>query len=463
MAVSELRKSQIVAFVFILLGIAITIALSISNADAFKVLAVFAVLVITPLFFLRPELAFLTLIVMRPVIDVLGQQVTFNIRDAITINLGGVIGIAVVVWGSLYLIYKRARIFSLPVFYPLFALSILSLISIVSSDFRTTVFGEWVRVTSFAIIFLLGYHFITNLHNFRRVTTAALFSAVIPAALGLFQLVTRTGLSDEASSNRIFATFAHPSLFAQYLAALMVLILVLILLFSRYTFGYLFTYVILGFFLLFTFSRGAWVFAIIGSVLLGITFYREHLHKVLLFGLGVLLVLASVGLLLQSYTSFKPINTSVVSRLTQTAQLNPDNSIVWRFQFWEKSLMASKPYLLRGYGAGTFLDFSEREVNSSFEAHNDFLKLMIETGVLGAASLVAFFLTILVWGIRSYVNRKTREEKILALFIISEVLGMIFVSFFDNLYQNTTFYWIILALFGGTLHLLSNIKRARRA
>lgn len=457
---TELKKSQFIAFAFILIGIAITVGLSVANADAYKILAVFAVLVIAPLFLLKPELGFLALIVARPIIDILGQQVNFNLRDVVTINLSAVVGILLVLWGSLYLLYKRARVFRLPVFYPLIVLSLLSLVSIASSEFKLTVFGEWVRVSSFVVIFLLGYHFIQSYHKFRTLSSAVLLSAFVPVTLGLHQLITGTGISDEASSNRILSTFAHPSLFGQYLAALMVLLLILALLFSRYAGIYATIYGMLGLVMLFTFSRGAWGFALIGSVLLLLTFYRKHLHRVLLFGILVLLGISAFGVLLQSYTSFKPIESSLISRITQTTQFNPDSSIYWRFCFWQESIAESKPYLVRGYGAGTFLEFAEQEVESSFDAHNDFLKLGIEIGIPGLVALVSLFAILLAQGIKAYAKNTSLNERVLAMFIVAEVSGMIFVSFFDNLYQNTTFYWIILALFGGSLRLLNSSKHS---
>lgn len=454
MNLSELRKSQIIAFIFILLGVAISVALTITNADAFKILAVFAVLVVAPLFALRPYLGFLVLLVARPVIDALGQQVSFNIQDIVTLDLGAIIGVIFVVWGVLYLAYKRVKLYKIPVVYPLIILSLLSLVSILGSDFKVVVFGEWIRVTSYVLALLLGYHFTTTLHAFRSLTNAVIVSSVIPVVLAVYQIITHTGISDEASSNRIYATFAHPALFGQYLALLMLLLLIAILLYKRYALMYSTLFFVLGCILLFTFSRGAWLFAAFGVAILAITFYRSHFVKIFLIGLLGVFAIAAVGLLLQSYTSFKPIDASLLTRISQTTQINPDNSIVWRFQFWKESVSAGRSFLVRGYGAGTFIDFAEREIDSSFEAHNDYLKLGIEIGALGSVMLITFFVSLLAFGVSSFRKSVNQNEKLLAMFIVAEVLGMIFISFFDNLYQNTTFYWLALALFGGAFHLL---------
>lgn len=460
MALSELRKSQIVALFFIFLGIGLSVGLTLSNADTFKILAVFGVLIVAPLFVIQPQYGFLALLIARPIIDLLGQEVNFNIRDVITLNLNAIVGILFVGWGILYLAYKRVKIYHVPVFYPLLALSFLSLISVFVTDFKIIAFGEWIRVTSFVVIVLLGYHFADNLHRFRVLCHAILLSSIVPVFLGLFQLITGGGISDEASSNRIFATFAHPSLFGQYLAALMVLILVLSLLYRRYGRIYGAAYLVYGFLLIFTFSRGAWMFAAMGSFLLGIIFYRAHLHKVFMFGLLFLFMIAGASFFLQSYTSFQPVGTSILERVSQTTQASPDSSIVWRFQFWEKGIAAGKPFLVRGYGAGTFLEFAEREINSSFEAHNDFLKISIEIGIFGLAAFIGFFIALFSSSIRSYSQNKTRERYIFAMLIVSEGIGMLFVSFFDNLYQNTTFYWVVLAVIGASFRLLQQERNS---
>lgn len=460
MALSELKKSQIIALFFIFLGVGLSVGLTLSNADTFKILAVFGVLVVAPLFVIRPQYGFLALIIARPIIDLLGQEVNFNIRDLVTLNLNAIIGILFVGWGTLYLAYKKVKMYQVPVFYPLLALSLLSLISVFLTDFKIIAFGEWIRVTSFVVTVVLAYHFADNLHRFRILCHAILLSSIVPIFLGIFQLFTGGGISDEASSNRIFATFAHPSLFGQYLAALMVLLLILSLLYKRYSLVYGGAFLVYGCLLLFTFSRGAWMYAAIGSFLLGILFYRAHLHKVFMFGLLFLFLVAGVGLFLQSYTSFQPIDSSLLERVSQTTQANPDSSIVWRFQFWEKSIAAGKPFLVTGYGAGTFLEFAEREINNSFEAHNDFLKITIELGILGLAAFVGFFVALFSSSIHAYTQRRNKERYILAMLIVSEGIGMILVSFFDNLYQNTTLYWVVLAIIGATFRLLKQERKA---
>lgn len=463
MPLTEVRKSQIIAFIFILLGIAISVALTITNADAFKILAVFAVLVVAPLFLLRPYLGFLVLLVTRPVIDLLGQQVSFNLYDIVTLDLGAIIGVVFVTWGVLYLTYKRVKLYRIPVVYPLIILSLLSLASMFRSDFEVVVLGEWIRVTSYTIVLLLGYHFISTFHAFRFLTNAVILSSVLPTLLGLYQIITGTGLSDEASSNRIYATFAHPALFGQYLALLMLLLLVVIPLFKRYAFIYSSVFFMLGFMLLFTFTRGAWVFAALGIVILTATFYREYFFKIFLIGLFAVCIIAAIGLFLQSYTSFRPLDESVFSRVSQTAHVTPDSSLIWRFRFWEESLTSGRPFFLQGYGAGAFIHFAERELDSSFEAHNDYLKLGIEVGLAGTLMLGIFFISLLTIGIKNFRRGKTQNEKLLAMFIVAEVLGMLFVSFFDNLYQNTTFYWLALALFGGALRLLEKERSSHHA
>lgn len=454
MPLTEARKSQIIAFIFIILGIAISVALTITNADAFKILSVFSVLVVAPLFLLRPYYGFLVLLVARPVIDLLGQQVSFNIYDIVTLDLGAIIGVIFVAWGILYLTYKRVKLSKIPVVYPLVILSVLSLASMFGSEFKVIVFGEWIRVTSYVIILLLGYHFTINLHAFRSLVTAVVLSSIVPVVLGIYQIISGTGLSDEASSNRIYATFAHPALFGQYLALLMLLLLIVILLYKRYAFIASSIFFILGFMLLFTFTRGAWVFAALGIAMLTTTFYREYFLKIFLSGFFVVCVIAALGIFLQSYTSFRPLDESIFSRVSQTTQITPDSSIIWRIRFWEESLQAGRPFLLKGYGAGSFIHFAERELDSSFEAHNDYLKLGIEVGLAGTLMLGIFFISLITAGVKYFKRSKTQNEKLLAMFIVAEVLGMFFVSFFDNLYQNTTFYWLALALFGGALHLL---------
>ncbi len=445
----------------VLLGTIVATVLIIVNADILKILSAFAVVLIAPLFVVRPKAGFIALLIARPLIDMLGQRVSFNIQNVLIINLNAIFGIFVVGWGIFYLLYKRTRVFRIPVFYPLALLVLATLASIIFTRDPITVFGETIRIASYVVIFLLGFEFTKNLHDVRTITTAIFASSISPVVIGLYQLITKTGLADEASSNRILGTFAHPSLFGHYLAALMILALALMVLFPLYkrTYGVLFLFY--GFLLVFTFSRAGWGYAVIGVALLSIVFFREHFARLTVLAFGTLFAVVALGLFLQAYTSFQPTQISIVSRLLQTAQLNPDTSVTWRFQFWNAILGPAQEHLLKGYGGGTFIQFAENEINTSFDAHNDYLKLLVELGVAGLAAFIGFF-AMLSSEVILYLKRaSSQKERVLVYLILAETLGMMFVSFFDNLYQNTTLYWILLAMFGSIFHVLQNQKHLR--
>jgi O-antigen ligase len=194
----------------------------------------------------------------------------------------------------------------------------------------------------------------------------------------------------------------------------------------------------------------------LGVSVLAVRFFRKELWKVVA-GCAVLLCIAfGVILTLQSFTNINPEQSQIVSRIAQSFSFSPQSSIVWRINFWKAALHPLPQYLLFGYGAGTFFQYAVHELNTQFDAHNDYLKLLVELGVAGLGIFIALFADIGSYGIRAIQRSNSLREKVMATTIVALLIGIVFESFFDNLYQNTTFYWMFFVFFGAVVALLQN-------
>ncbi len=167
--------------------------------------------------------------------------------------------------------------------------------------------------------------------------------------------------------------------------------------------------------LIFSYSRGGWVAAFATTILLfaSLTYINWIRDPVLLrpmisrqsaiAGLAVMLVLC--GILLVSMW------TEITATAFRFAQIGEDTSILTRPYFWSGAfrMWASRP--LFGFGIGTFLlHFTEfRDTSLSIylpfkqwnvsHAHNEFLEILAETGLVGMLLYLAVFVLVtkVIW------------------------------------------------------------------
>lgn len=456
-------SSKMITGVFFIVALSIFIVLSLTLVDPnpLAVVALGVFLALFPLFFLQPKHAFFLLLIIRPAIDFIGQNVNFNIQDIVTLNVNAMLSLFVFAWSLWYLLVYRKSVFRPTMVLSLFALSLITLIMTYFAEDRVIAFGEWVRITNYGLLFLLGYHFTESLHDVTSLIKSIVYSSIVPLIFGLYQLITSTGISDEASSNRIYGTFAHPALFGHYLAFLLVLLLAFILAQHRKNAAYEIWWFVLGCFLVATFTRGAWIFAALGCLILAFRFFPRKLFQGAGVAIGSLVVFACIILFLQSFTSFHPLETELVSRVVESFRATPDSSTLWRFEFWTNVLEPVPLPHLTGYGPASFVSYALNELNAEFDAHNDYIKLYIELGLFGVVIFILLWFRLLVTSIQKIRQSQDQLHKIYAFALFAEIIGFMLISFFDNLYQNTTLYWLFVSLSGSLIALLSTTKKRR--
>ena len=177
--------------------------------------------------------------------------------------------------------------------------------------------------------------------------------------------------------------------------------------------------------MLLTFSRGGW-FALI-----------------LFFGLFSLIGIAIVSVIL-FFTS-----QTVHDRIEDIYNPPADSSIRWRIEQWKDALAAWQLSPVLGYGAGTEEAIHEQE--QGFYAgnpytHNDLIKALQETGVIGFALFVILILTTLILLIRKYHKLPKSNDRLLVLIILLLFIAEIGFSMSSNIWRGTAVQWLLWAL-----------------
>lgn len=404
-----------------------------------QILLMLAVIVLV----LRNEvLGLLTLVVLRPAVDVLGGSVLVSVQG-ISINIAAAFSLIAIPWAAYRLYVHRANLRATPLFWPALAFLFACGLSVVTSVVPRVSVEEFVRLSSVFFLFLLAYHIIVTPHEARQFRQALGLSLVAPVAAGVFEFVTHTGLSFGDLSNRIFGTFGSPNVFAFYLVLTLAVFLGSVSLTPKRVRREV--WVGLGVLVLMlglTLTRGAWLGFMIVLATYG---FARHRRAVATIALLVVILAATFPLtnrVLVEQFNVDVMSSSLVRRLTDTQ--SQDSSYQFRLQLWREMSpkVAERPIF--GHGLGSFSKLREQQIFDFFqgtEAHNDYLRLAVETGVLGLLAYMVLLGAVvrrLVVVVRRTANTPLGVQ---ALGLLAFTLALVFMSVFDNLLQATAVMW----------------------
>ena len=222
-----------------------------------------------------------------------------------------------------------------------------------------------IRFATLVVIVLVLNQLLTTERALKHLLVAVYVSLAIPALVGAYQVVTKTGYHVSASFSRVRGTFDHPNPFSIYLTMLIVMGVALVLKVQRRSVKLLLLGAIgvSGTFLLLTYTRSAWIATLAG--LLVVAFYQGK-RLVPIMGFAVVLVVLLVPSVAERFSDLS----------TETTQSGAaGNSLVWRFEYWQQALELSENPIV---GAG--LRTVQASTDVSKEPHNDFIRVYVETG-----------------------------------------------------------------------------------
>lgn len=294
---------------------------------------------------------------------------------------------------------------------------------------------EWVRLASGLALFVLARPLAANPARRPALVWAIFLAALAPLALEFFQLATGTGyffvgLADTAYAFRAQGTFGHPAILASFLLVVVALAGALWLSPSQPVSGRLappgravaFAMLALaGVGLLLTLARAQWL-GLWATVVVLLAFRRPRW-----LWLAVLLPLALLAL--------PPIRDRLASADAQ-------DSVTWRLELWQVGVGLIDLTRVVGRGLSTFPVYVEQVLPPRYVAppHNDYLKVLIETGALGVLTWAGWQLRwLLAAARRALINPY-------ALALAAVVVGGLVVSLTDNYVQYTSVQWYVWVL-----------------
>jgi len=433
----NLLKNKILLF-FLTPAILLFIILLLSGQNFTFSLFFFIIFCVFSIAFLSPKTGLFLLLLLRPCLDYFTQQ-TFS-AAGLNLNFAGIFAILAIVFSLFVILNNIGRVKRLPLFSAwLFFLAALSASLITSINLGTGI-TELLRLISTMLIFFVSYILIESKRDLANLIKTIIVSALIPSLVAVYQYLTQTGLTVpfEGVYNRVFGTFAHPNLLAFYLLLALALCFVILLTGDKKKISIVFYSGAALLFLItlfMTYTRSAWLGLLILVFMLGITRYRKFL-------------LVAMILLSLSFISVEQINT----RLQSFTEKDPSSSIQWRLQLWSDSLDYFKQKPLLGYGVGTSNEViiqNRGPQAGSSDAHNDYLRIALDSGLLGLLGFFFLIFSLLTSLYKIYRRQNKPHLKTLAFVILILTGSFYLISFGDNILANTALQWTLWALLGG--------------
>ncbi len=297
----------------------------------------------------------------------------------------------------------------------LLALTAAGAFSAVTSRNVTGTLVDVVRLATVVALVLVLAQMVTDDRGIRFVLSAVYLSAVIPILYGIWQHHRGAGFYI-GGFVRTFSTFQHPNPFAIYLS---MLIIMGVAIWGRvrgwYRFGLSLILLGCGLNLFYTYTRSAWIAALLGVLVVGII---QSKRMIALMWIGVIVIALAVP---SASARFQDLGTE--TRASGTA----GNSLIWRVEYWRQALaLGGDPVTGIGLGAVSTL------TNQGKEPHNDFIRAFVETGVVGLAAYLWLLFEMVVLARRSVRRAAPGFPRAVAAGFAGSLAAFILLSMVSN-------------------------------
>ncbi len=388
--------------------------------------------------FFYPRAAFAVIIVMRTAADFLTSQDLLVIGE-LGINFTSLMGIIVIIFAVYVFVKHRGWGVKMPLLVSWLAFLVLAAVLAFNSISPSASLVECLRWTSFFALYVLGFFLFRGSRDISRLMKILIASSIIPTAVAIWQAINKLGVFD-GERWRINGTFVHPNMLAFYLVFVITLVCFIFLSMKKEVVGrYFYLLLVIPFLavLILTYTRGAWLCLFLIFFLIGLIRFRQFL----LAGLGVILV---------CYVLIIPFQ----ERINSLTSFSATDSTVWRMDLWRDAYSYAQSRPLFGYGPGTapiVISNNRSAILGSSEPHNDYIKILLETGYVGLAAYL-ILLANLLWRLwRGYKNEKWPSRKLLFLFILIFFTSLYIFSAGDNILKDSSLQWSFWVLNGAMM------------
>jgi len=294
---------------------------------------------------------------------------------------------------------------------------------------------ELLRLSSAVAMLVLLEQLVTTRRRLVAVLGAVAAGALVPLLVGVGQVLGVVGgLSGDAGGGpagllgRLTGPFDHPTTYARYLLVVVLLGLAVLPVVRRRAARWSLAGAVAlgGLLLVATLTRGALVAGLVGALVLVVVQRRP----------GLLLGLVAVG-------AAAVVAVPGAAARFAAAGSSSGDSLSWRLQYWAELLPLARQRPLTGIGFDGVRGLTE----AAKLPHNDALRMLVETGVLGLLAYAAVLLSLVGVGLRAV--RRTRAgslEHATGAAATAVAAAVVVASSAANLITGVVVLWYVMAL-----------------
>lgn len=285
---------------------------------------------------------------------------------------------------------------------------------------------EWIKYISLLSMYILAYEFSMQDQIYgMKIIKIIIFSSVMPLTFGLYQIITNRLYVGPEGFGRVNSTFVHPNQFAFYIIIVIICCSIMLMTQKKKKLIIISILALSILELVLTYTRGAWVGL---AIAFGIAIIRmKYKGKYKFAPLIIAAILIFGNTILDRFSGIFSSQKEV-------------SSLATRLYIWKNMIAEAIKSPFFGHGLGSFTDYSNMILKWKIEAHNDYLKIFFETGIVG---LIVFILLML-----SIIKNLKSKNNLIITFTFSIFLAFILMSFIDNIIDNLVSQWYLWALVG---------------
>lgn len=452
------KKLSVISYVILLIASVIT-SLMIDKL-AIMVLPLVLLIVIYMSFNVK-NLVYI-LILFMPCIEILNQYgVGFSMGN-FQLMTNSLVSSFFIIIAFLYLFKKNFEIRVYPsLFFTILAYISLGLISTLLATEKIFSIKEEIKLIFYFLLVLIIPFVVNNEFDKKRVIEFFIASSIIPLAVGGLQFLTNSSpietYLDGRMVIRITGGFTHSNHFAYYISMVGIVLFTQLLSNERASFykSKMILFIVIGLELFLTYSRTALIMYIF--VMIFILFFKKMDKMIFLFPVALMLLILFVNFGSNSSSLIEDRFSGILdifssgSYIQDAVNNNYSDSFGWRIYLWSKVLaLLVDNNLVFGFGLQNFNFVANQAIGIYIDAHNTFVKVLVEMGIVGFLAFVGFVIQMFV------VYFKSKKGN-LNLHISSSIyvyFYIILVSFVDPVFSHNVigFYiWLFVGIQGALL------------
>ncbi|MBU3217102.1 O-antigen ligase family protein [Clostridium estertheticum] len=295
------------------------------------------------------------------------------------------------------------------------------------------------------IFFVIKYEFNTK-KLVKNLLKCYIFTAGLLSIFGIIQHFTIIGLDKKFVEQypgyrvvRIATTMFNPNAYAAFLILIIFPVVMLTIYEKNKKIKSMYGIISILLFvnIIMTYSRSAQVGVCIGAVVLCI-----------IYSYKLIIAFGGIGIL----TLFMPSVLDRVRDLQNTAQNES------RIKLWKTALMMIKDHPILGVGNGNYISRYNEYVSKykglsynaykRYPAHNSYLKVESELGIVGIVSFLAVLVTSLIRVKKLFTITNDKFIKAFYMGAFASMIAFYFMNIVDNLFfvpMATTYFWFLIA------------------